>query len=482
VTGLKRRSFIGACVLNAAFPWTGAASAEEPEFDLVVVGAGAAGFTAACTAQEAGVKRVLLLEKEPFIGGSSILARGSWSVTGTPLQKERGVEDSDEAFIQDILEEGRNFNNLALVRAVVRASREEYLRLEHFGLGAENLTAEKVVLRVHRVNMPKILFFLRERFLKQGGELWTGARAFELLRETDRVSGIRILRAGKEIRIRSRLGVVLATGGFARNKELLAVFAKEMESVSTISPVGCDGDGLLMASKLGAGLADTEFLKASYACTPDAATIDDKTSIQYLGAVIVNQQAERFVSESSQYHVIAEEVLKQPQAKSFIVFDEPILQEAAAQEPDKWFWRDLTRGIVPAHFYKGFTIGEIAAKAYLDPAALAKTIADYNENARRLRADPVFHRVSFKGTLPEIAEPPFYLMEAEACLIGTYCGIRISPEARVLTEKGEVIPGLWTAGEAAGGIHGASSVMGMPLAVAFALGRIAGLDAAGSLK
>ena len=127
-------------------------------YDLVVAGAGAAGLTAACLAAEYGLRRILVLESEPLIGGSSIISGGFWAVSGTELQKERGVIDSDEAFYGDILAVGAHKNDERLVRAFIRENRRQYEWVLAQGVAPQTLAPGSGTLRAHVFDAKKRLF------------------------------------------------------------------------------------------------------------------------------------------------------------------------------------------------------------------------------------------------------------------------------------------------------------------------------------
>lgn len=440
-------------------------------YDLVVVGAGAAGLTAACLAAEYGLRRILVLESEPLIGGSSIISGGFWAVSGTELQKERGVIDSDEAFYEDILAVGAHKNDERLVRAFIRENRRQYEWVLGQGVAPQTLAPGSGTLRAHVFDAKKLVSRLYRRAASSGVDVRVGARVRELFfeRSRNRVVGVRTDRAAYAAR-----AVLLSTGGFSRNTALLEKYSPRMRFVSTIAAQGSRGDGILMAQALGAGLADMEWLEASYAFIQNPTTIHDMTFVNYHGGIIVNKFGRRFVDESLPYKLIAKAVLQQSDAKSFIVFDERIRGISERQPMDRRRWDVVPLGT-------GRTLAEAANQCSIDPAALQETVEAYNKAVARGEDAGRGSVAVNNGRLLTIDRPPFYVLPVSPCLLGTYCGIKINDRARVLTAQGDEIKGLWAAGEVTGGFHGASFIMGTALGKAQTFARIAAQDIARSL-
>lgn len=440
-------------------------------YDLVVVGAGVAGLTAACLAAEFGLKRILVLESEPLIGGSSIISGGFWAVSGTKLQKERGVIDSDEAFFEDILTVGAHKNDEALVRAFIRKNRVQYEWVLAQGVAPQTLAPGSGTLRAHVFDAPRLLECLCRKAVSSGVVIRVGTRVRELEynRSLNRVAGVRTDKAAYAAR-----AVLLATGGFSRNRELLEQYSPRMRFVSTIAAQGCRGDGILMAQALLAGLADMDWLEASYAFIQNPTTIHDMTFVNYHGGIIVNKYGRRFVDESLPYKLIAKEVLKQSDAKSFIVFDERIKSISKRQPLDQRLWDAVPMGV-------GRTLAEAANQCSIDPSALQRTVDAYNEAVSRGEDAGRGSVAVNNGRLLTIDWTPFYVLPVSPCLLGTYCGIKINDRARVLTAQGDEIKGLWAAGEVTGGFHGASFIMGTAFGKAQTFARIAAEDIARTL-
>ncbi len=474
----RRKMLLGAAAM-LAFPAACATAKDRADCDLIVVGTGFAGLIAACHAAEAGLS-VMVLEKEPVLGGSSMLSRGSTLLAGTTLQAESNFPDSPEALTSDILKDSPGLDP-DLIGAMSRSALSQYEWFERKGVRPTGIFSEHGSLRVHHYDVRALKKALLSTARENKVRILTNARADKLLTENQRVVGVEFVRAGKRSEAFSSRGVVLATGGFSRNKTMLARFSADLAKASTIAAQGNDGDGHRMAEELGAGIVGAQYIETSYAFPKKPSLIDDKTVIQYFGAVIVNRKGQRFVDESLSYRSVARKVMEQKGAESFLVFDERIRQTALEQESDKRYWREISGGNTTDSVYAGRTLEEAAEKAQVSPVALRREIDAYNHAVNVRDKESIRRGPLFDGSSPvAINTPPYYIMPAYPCLVGTYAGLAVNGNAQVL-RGGKPIEGLWAAGEVAGGMHGEGAYMGAPLASAFAFGRIAGLHAAGRL-
>ncbi len=487
---MDRRKFIGSVASIAGLGvaqscWAGSAVAQNDftDFDWIIVGGGVAGLTAACIASELGFKRIVLLESEPVLGGSSIVSGGLWAVAGTQLQQTLGIYDDSQAFEKDILRVGHYANRLELVEAFIRYNKIQYDWVrEVLGVAPKGIVTGAGVRRAHAFDAQSIVFALYRRAVASGVTILTSTRAMNLtVNSTGSVSGCIATRTGKEISLSSKNGVLLATGGFSRNRELLMRFSPRMRFVKTIAAQGCRGDGLLMGQRLGAGLADMQFLEASYAFVRNPSTVADMTLLPYYGAIVVNSGSKRFIDEALPYKQIAQAVLDQEGGASWIVFDDNICQVAQKQAFEAHLWKMLRDNRVPTYVCRENTLEKVAISAGLDPVELVKTVDAYNQTIQSQHLPRGLTSVG-DGTLPMIDKPPFYVMPASVALLGTYCGLAINQNANVVTEDGTIIEGLYAAGEVTGGFHGASFIMGTAFGKAMTFGRIAAMTVAQKAK
>ena len=446
-------------------------------YDLVIIGAGGAGLSAGGHAAEDGMK-VLILEKMSFPGGSSAISGGPWAAAGTPFQKAENIVDSEELFIKDMMEVGHGVCDPELVKAFVSASgREHDWMTKTSGMKPIKVMVNSgmSVPRSHRYNSSKVTMFYYEYAKKMGAKIVMNAKAEHLLWDNDKkeITGVSVSDKNGNIKnYGSKNGVLLATGGFARNPKLLAKYSPGSKDAVAISGGGTTGDGLLMAQEYGADVADVAYVKPTYGFTLNPKHVSDKSSVFYAGALIVNNKGKRFIRENDSYKTIGEAALAQDKGQSFMVFDETIRVQALPKDPrEPRFMGE--KGKTDFGFV-GNTIEEVAQKAGIDPKALRATVDDYNANAPK-GTDSLGRNTLAGGYGKPIAltEAPFVIIPATACLLSTYCGLKVNKDLQVLDVFGEPIKGLYAAGEVCGGFHGQSSMSGTGFAKAFSLGRLA---------
>jgi fumarate reductase flavoprotein subunit len=451
-------------------------------FDLVVVGSGIAGQTAALTAAEAGLS-VLMLEKTARLGGSSAMSGGWFAFTGTEEQAAEGVADSTELFRRDLLELGNHLNDKTLVEAYLEHQLETYRWLKSHGVlfREVEISSGQSARRSHNTAITEVLAGLHRDYAGLGGHVRTEHRANGLLRDpAGQVIGVRASTPEGEAEFLGRAGVILATGGFSRSRELLKVFAPEQLAAIPYGGRGNTGDGLRMAWKLGAGMADMSFVSATYGSHPETGEdFHELLTAYYLGAIIVNQHGRRFVDESQDYKTLGRIVLQQPDGLGIQVFDAKTRAKSHRGIPLK----DIDTLEDIGHLHKADTLEELASAAGVDSGALVETVGQYNSAARGERPD-LWGRTSLcngVGAPAPIDTPPFYAYPAKPLMTTTYCGVTISPAAEVIDVDGDAIPGLYAIGELTGGFHGAAYMTGTSLGKGAVFGRIAALQAANSL-
>ena len=452
------------------------ASAQTVEVDVVVIGGGAAGLSAANAAAEGGAS-VILLEKMPFLGGSTVLSGGAISFAGTDMQKERGIVDSTELFYQEMMREGRNKNIPELVQAYMDNQLDTFYWLKEQGVEFVDVGqgGGMSVPRAHYVNTVQFINALAAAAESKGVDILKNTKAVKLLTEpgTKEVIGVLAEKDGQEVTYLARKGVVLASGGFGRDSGLLEKFVPVMAGAMGMVGAGSTGDGLRMAWELGADIVDMPYIKATFGMHPEGKTINDLALTYYSGAIIVNQNGERFVDESINYKAVGDAALAQPGAIAYQIYDAKIRAEATKDPLTPLF--DLEdKGMV----YKADTLEELAALIDVPAENLKATVERYNSYAEQ-GFDPECGRASLNagsGKLVKITEGPFYAFPSTGVIFGTYGGILIDSSARVIDVYGKVIPSLYAAGEVTGGVHGAGYMTGTAVGKAVIFGRIAGLS------
>lgn len=442
------------------------------ESDIIIVGGGAAGFSAALRAVEHGFS-VTVLEKTGEIGGSSAKSGGCLAFAGTDLQAASAIEDSPELLENDLIEVGKGVNDPELVRAYVEAQLGTYAWLKAAGVPFSPVVeaaSGQSAKRAHNVDPADMIRILRDRAIETGRcKVVFNARAKRLIEDeaSNRVVGV-TAESGEHYR--AGLAVLLASGGFAWNAELLKTFSPAYEHALIVSGEGNEGDGLRMAWKLGADLRDMAYIKGTFGKHPFDETNDHSLQAVYKGAIAVNEDGHRFVDESISYKLLGDAVMAQPNHVAYQILDQTIFDTGDNRIRIMDFERRLEEGL----FYVARSLEELAAQLEVDPAVLKATVDRYNEDVTR-GEDTVFgrrHLVHHHGEPCRIESPPFYAYPSTAVVFGTYCGLRIDSSARVIDVFDAPIPGLYAAGEVTGGFHGAAYMTGSALGKAVVFGKI----------
>jgi fumarate reductase flavoprotein subunit len=445
---------------------------------VVIVGGGLAGLCALNAAIDSGA-RAVLIEKTSALGGSTVLSSGLMAFAGTDEQREAHVEDSAECLRHDLLVTGLEESDPALLDVYASEQYSTYQWLKETGVsfGEPHAGSGQSVPRSHPVDTWHLVDTLARRARARGGRVDLGTAAQRLLIANGGVVGVMTSSATGDESIHAG-AVVLASGGFSRNEALLTKVAPAMASALRAGGEGNTGDGLQMASDVGAGLADMEFVKGTFGIFPFRSAAEEGTGILavYKGAIAVNGYGKRFIDESLPYKVLGDACLAQPAALAYQIFDEQVMEESESSVPIYNFRRRLEAGQVR----QSDTLEELADQLGIDEVNLTETVRTYNEALSSGRPD-AFRRATLCGGVGSptpIMKPPFYGFPSTTVVLATYCGVTVDRATRVTDVHGEPIPGLYAAGEVTGGFHGNGYVTGSSLGKSAVFGRIAGARAA----
>ncbi len=457
----------------------------DEDTDVLVAGAGGAGLVAALEAADAGA-RVTVFEKQArLLESSTALSVGRFSFAGTDIQAAHGVDDSGERLYGDIMDVGLHRNDPALVQAYVEHQLATYQRLVGLGVRwGETVAAEAgmSVPRGHLTDPVELVRILRGAVERQGTPVVLGTPVSALVRNAEgRVTGALVReRDGRVCRVRARRAVVLASGGFARDAQRLADIDPLLAHVVATSGPGHTGDGLRMATALGAQLRDMEHVKPSFELYRHGSTSEDIVLLFLKGGVIVNTAGQRFVNESISYKDIGMACLAQPERMAWQIVDSRIF--GAAQEEGRRSGRKSPLTIDESKrrmFVRADSIGALARATGMPEDALVATIDRYNAFVDAGH-DADFGRSALAGAYGRpvrIDAGPFYACPTVGHMLSTYAGVWVRADMAVRTAVG-VVAGLYAAGEVVGGFHGESYTSGTALGKALIFGRIAGASAA----
>ena len=441
--------------------------AYDKEADVIVIGTGAAGSSAAARCAQLGLK-VIVLEKMPMGGGSTTLCNGGFAVSCTDVQERKGIKDSTELFEKELLTMGK-VNDHSLVHTYVEATLPTYQWIRGLGVEVNDVTtgAGMSVPRQHMVRPPQMLGIFRKIVENAGGQYLFRTTAKRLIvNKEGRVTGVEAEARKKKITFGAKKGVVIAAGGWARSEDLLRRFSPAAEKALKLGGLGNFGDGSKMAWALGADLLDVSYTKATYGFNPKTKS---SAFVMYNGAMIVNLKGERYADESRPYKELGDLTLAQPDGIGIQIYDSTIHEEA--QKDPLARTDNLKKN---GELYTANTIEELAKAMGLPAKQLVASVKAYNDGITK-GAD-AFGRTSLSagnGKPTPIVKAPFYGFRATAVLLSTYCGPKIDSEARVINIFGEPIEGLWAAGEGTGGLHGAAHMSGTSVGKAVVFGKLA---------
>ncbi len=253
--------------------------------------------------------------------------------------------------------------------------------------------------------------------------------------------------------------VILATGGFGNNEDMIVKYRKDLKGTVTTSAPGIMGDGIVMAQEVGADLVDIEQIQLH-------PTVEQKTSMLITesvrgdGAILVNQDGKRFTNELLTRDVVSAAELEQPGSYAYIIFDQKLRDGLKAIE------KYVSTGIT----VQGDTIENLAAQIEVDPATLAETLKNWNQYVAD-QNDPDFGRDT--GMDNDLSTAPYYAIKIAPGIHHTMGGVHIDTDAEVIDTNGNEIPGLFAAGEVCGGVHGGNRLGGNAVADIVVFGRIA---------
>lgn len=452
---------------------------ELPErVGVLVLGGGLAGAAALLAAAEAG-RYAVLLEKMTTFGGSTVRSAGLSAWAGTDEQARQGIADSVDLLRADLLETGGHVNDPALVDLYCAGQHATYRWLVSRGVtyGHVHAAAGQSVPRSHPTDTTAMLKALFAAAGDLGARLVPGVPARRLLSDGERVTGVEVDRHGERRTVLAD-AVVVATGGFSRDRGLLERFAPNMRQALLAGGAGNHGEGLLMAMKLGAGVRDLPYVKGTYGVFHEPHPGEDGTGILavYQGGIAVDRAGRRFADESMPYKALGDASLAQPGARTWQVFDAKVMARSSDEVPIYDFGGRLRAGMLEV----ADTIGELAARIGTEPGVLEETVADYNSRIRAGEPDAMGRRylVGRVGRPAPIDAPPFYAQPSGTVVLATYCGVTVDTAMRVRDVFGEPIPRLYAAGEVVGGFHGAGYMTGSSIGKSAVFGRIAGTAAA----
>jgi fumarate reductase flavoprotein subunit len=431
-------------------------------------------LSAAVEAVDNGAK-VILVEKMPVVGGNTNYATGGINAAGTRFQKELGIEDSPELFYKDTMKGGQELNDPDLVRVMTgeAAASVEWLASLGADLSDVGRLGGHSVNRSHRPTGGAavgghIVQTLEAAARDRGVDIRTWTSAIAILGKDGKVTGVRVqdLQNDKEYEISAK-AVIITTGGFGANPELIASLDPSLKGFGTTNHKGATGDAFDLVESYNVALVDMKQIQTHPTVVPNNGTMITE-AVRGNGAILVNRGGERFINELDTRDVVSEATLQQANGTAMLVFDQEIRESLSAIESY------VKSGLVT----EADSLESLAEAIGAPSDALAATVAEYNGFVVA-NNDSDYNRKSMARTLDNA---PFYAVEVGPAVHHTMGGIKINTEARVINADGGFVESLYAAGECTGGVHGANRLGGNALADIVTFGRIAGRNAALSTR
>ena len=505
-----------------------AAAAEDvtKDTDIVIIGAGGAGMTAAITASDAG-KSVIILESQPMAGGNTVRSTGGLNAAGTPEQKK--MEFNEAAGVEKTLETAKNDwadnETITALAATVQQQWDDWQagdQSEYFD--TPELMALDTMIGGHGINNPDLVKTLTDNSAgaiewlhehgadltlvgaaggasvkrihspqdADGKKLAVGAYIVPILEKNVEDRGIEIMYSttakkiltddtgaaigveaegaeGNTVTINAK-AVIDAAGGFGANMDMVTKYKPELAGFCTTNAAGAQGQGIVMAQDIGADTVDMDQIQIH-----PTVHLDDDGNAHLIteglrgdGAILVNQEGKRFYDEVSTRDKVSAAEIEQTDSSAWLIIDQKMVDASA-----------VIQGYIDAGYtFTGNTPEELAKQIGIDPTALAYTLTTWNGYVAA-GSDPDFGRTSFAEPLDTT---PYYAIKVTPGIHHTMGGLRINTSAEVLNTDGNAIPGLFAAGEVTGGVHGGNRLGGTAVTDIIVFGQIAGNSAVSYIK
>ena len=438
---------------NTKAPEQPVANLEAVNTDLVIIGGGPAGLAAAISAREAGLKNIILIEKLDILSGNGKYDMNFYDLINSKAQKANGINDSVEALIAD------NSNPLDTPERI-RAQAEGAFVLDkwlrsfdvnlNYNYGKRGHMAEADAYAGAHIQDG-----MEKKVKELGIDVRTGTKGLDLIMKDGKAVGVKVQNRNNFYDINAK-AIILATGGFSANKELLKKYVPGSEVFQTSNQLGATGDFIPVFEKNNIKTANLEVLNIFPFIIRQTRDLTGGGD----GFILVNKEGKRFTSESITYATrfsTAQKILAQPDSAAFYIYDQKLYDSSYRLQ------KHTAQGL----HTKANTIDELADKLGIDKDNLKETVKEFNMAVRGEIKDPFREKPTKKEFM---SEGPYYGVQVESAVHMTRGGVVADEKTQVYYENGKVVKGLYAAGEVANSNSGAYSA-----AVIF--GRIAGEEA-----
>ncbi|MDO4937104.1 MAG: flavocytochrome c, partial [Sutterellaceae bacterium] len=454
-------------------------------YDVVVIGAGGAGFSAAIEAKNSGAN-VVLIEKMPTVGGNSLISGAEMNVAKNWVQPKLGInDDSPELHAKDTFVGGDKKGDMKVINVMTHQALDaakwcnDYLGVQFeddnlFFFGGHS--RKRALIPVGHTGTEFITKF-QAKCDELGIPVITNMKAEEFIKDkSGRVVGVKASSHGETYTFNAKGGIVLATGGFGANPEMVKKYNPKIdERFKTTDAPGTTGEALYMAERAGAELVNMGYIQTYPICDPISGVIELIADSRFDGAIMLNQEGKRFVEELQRRDVLSEAILKQTGGYCWVLWNDNIgkISNTVKAHPTE---------------YEAFT-----KQGIMTTCKDLKCIADFTKipyDSLKATTDRVTAMqgkgndkdFNHRAGLMDMSQGNYYVIKAVPSTHHTMGGVRINEKAQALTAKGQVIPGLWAAGEVTGVTHGTNRLGGNAYTDIIVFGRIAGKAAAEAAK
>ncbi|SEI56199.1 fumarate reductase flavoprotein subunit [Alkalibacterium gilvum] len=446
----------------------------EDQYDVIIVGSGGAGLSAAIEAKDAGANPVIF-EMMPVAGGNTKKSSAGMNASETKFQEAAGVEDSNEAFFEETMIGGKETNDEELLSYMIDNSADAINWLDSIGITLDNLTTTggMSVERTHRPSDGSavgeyLVNGLLDNAYERDISLFVNSEVQTILEEDGKVTGVEVLVNQTEERTIKSDAVIVATGGFGANSEMVVENDPALEGFVTTNHEGSTGTGIEMISSLGGDVVDMDDIQIHPTVEQSSGYLITE-AVRGEGAILVSNEGTRFTNEMNTRDVVSADIIALPEKKAYLIFDDGVKERVKAINKYE------SEGFVVS----GDSIEELANEMSLPAEALNETIETWNKSVSE-GSDSAFGRDTAMDE--DLSNGSYHAVEVAPGVHHTMGGVHINTFTEVIKTDGNKVEGLYAAGEMTGGIHGSNRIGGNAVADIIIFGRQAGKQAANYLQ